>query len=322
LVDAQVNGYAGVDFNADPAGWTGEAFHTVRSAMRARGVVAAAVTFVTAEPDRLVARARRWAELVDADEDLARFFPRLHLEGPFLSPVTGPRGAHRLECCTTPLAQPDLVDRFQDACGGRLALLTLAPEVDGALAEIARWARRGVCVSIGHTQATGEQVDRAVEAGARMSTHLGNGSGQVLPRVDNYVQYQLACDALHAGLIADGQHMPLTTLKNFIRAKTPARSVLVTDAILAAEMPPGRYESCGRPIEVTAAGRVQVPGEANLAGSALTLDRAVLNVARHCGVPWEQAWAMASTQPAELLGLGTPPEVTVTVEADRFRLQE
>ena len=321
LVDLQVNGYAGFDFNGDPAEWTAEAFGRVRQAMAGRGVSACLITLAGNDPTRFVARARRYAELVRADPDLAAFFPKLHVEGPFLSPVDGPRGAHRPEDCRTPEQMPDLIDRVAEACDGRVGIVTIAPELPGAVELIRRCASQGICVGIGHTDATPEQIDRAIDAGARMSTHLGNGSHQMLPRLDNYMQYQLAADRLHASFIADGHHMPFSTLKNFLRAKTLARSVLVTDAVVPAEMPPGRYTSGGRTVELTPAGRVSVPGQANLAGSALTLDRAVVNVCLHCGAGFEAAWAMASTQPAALAGLNPPPPVTVAVTPEGFARQ-
>lgn len=318
LIDLQVNGYAGFDFNAEPSDWGADALQRVRSAMARRGVVACLPTLTTDAPERMVARAARYAELVEADDALAAFYPKLHVEGPFLSPDEGPRGAHPPEHCRAPDDLPDLVDRLFEAAAGRVGIVTVAPELPGALDVIARCARAGVCPAIGHTQASAEQIDAAIDAGARMSTHLGNGSHQMLPRLDNYVQYELAADRLYASFIADGHHIPFTTLKSFLRAKTIERSVLVTDAVMPAELPPGEYVSEGRTVVVTPAGRVSIPGQANLAGSALTLDRAVINVCLHCDVAFEDAWRMASTQPAALAGLETPPSVTVSVTREGF----
>jgi len=317
LVDMQVNGYAGLDFNGDPAAWSAERFSEVAGAMARRGVVAAAVTLITDDSQAMIARAERYRRIVESDARLAASFPLLHLEGPFISPVEGPRGAHPKEYCRLPAAMPDLIDRLQDASGGRVGVVTLAPELPGAIELVARLAEAGVCVGIGHTQAGREAIDEAVAAGAKLSTHLGNGSHQDLPRLDNYVQAQLADDRLLASFIADGHHMPFGTLKNFIRAKTPARSILVTDAISAAEMPPGAYQLSGERVLVEPDGRCAVPGKAHLAGSTLTLDRAVMNVARHCGVGFQEAWRMASGHPAGLLGL-TPPEVTVEITERGF----
>ena len=151
-----------------------------------------------------------------------------------------------------------------------------------------------------------------------MSTHLGNGSHLMLPRLDNYVQRQLAEDSLYASFIADGHHMPLTTLKNFIRAKTPGLSILVTDAMAAAEIGEGEYRMGGELVMVSKDGMVAKPGATCLAGSVLTLDRAVINVTLHCGVMFSQAWAMASSNPAQIAGLPEPLQVTVKIAEAGF----
>jgi len=316
LIDLQCNGYLGLTFTGDPADCTPEKMHEIRSAMRRRGVLAALVTLTTDKPEPMIARARHYGELVAADAELAATFPKLHIEGPFISPVEGPVGAHRVHCCAVPAELPDLIDRINDASGGRVGIVTLAPELPGAVDLTARLAAGGICVAIGHTDASAEAIDAAVRAGAKMSTHLGNGSHQMLPRLDNYVQHQLADDRLHAGFIADGHHVPFATLKNFLRAKTFARSVLVTDAMMAAELGPGTYASGPGTVVVAPNGRAARPGQPNLAGSTLTLDRAVVNACLHCDVPFEQAWAMASTRPAALVDLDPPETVTVTVSAE------
>lgn len=318
LVDLQVNGYAGFDFNSDPATWTAGDFRAVGLAMRRRGVGVAFPTFITDDTTRLIARARQYARLIEHDSELSEMFPRLHIEGPFISREDGPRGAHPLAFCTVPSENADFLEHIQDASGGRIGILTLAPELPGAIDLIARAAGMGICVAIGHTAADADTLTRAVSAGARLSTHLGNGSHQVLPRLDNYVQQQLADDRLYASFIADGHHIPFTTLKNFIRAKTPERCVLITDAIAAADAGPGQYMLGGEKVVVTEDLRVSKPGQPNLAGSALTLDRAVLHTAHFCDVTFDQAWQMASQHPAALVGLDPLPEVSVRITKEGF----
>lgn len=318
LVDLQVNGTAGFDFNSSPAGWSAEAFHRVRQALHRRGILMALPTLITGDADGMVARARRYSQIIAEDPRLAEAFPKLHIEGPFIAPDDGPRGAHPRQYCRTPLELPHLLDRLLEASGGRIAILTLAPELPGALELIAEAAERGICPALGHTQATAAQIAAAVDAGARMATHLGNGSHMTLPRLDNYVQAQLADDRLWGCFIGDGHHMPFTTLKNFIRAKTVEQSILVSDATAAADMGPGRYVLAGMEVEVSPSLRVSKPGEPNLAGSALTLDRAVFQVARNCAVSFEEAWAMASANPARAIGLGVPAEVLVAISPQGF----
>ena len=145
----------------------------------------------------------------------------------------------------------------------------------------------------------------AVDAGATMCTHLGNGPRAMIPRLDNYTTRQLADDRLVAGFIADGHHIPFPTLKNFLRAKEVQRSFLVTDAVSCADLPPGEYGSGEDAVRLCPDGAVRLPGTPYLAGSALTLDRAILNVTAHCGVSLEDAWRMASVQPARLARLWT-----------------
>ena len=318
LVDLQLNGYAGFDFNSPASHWSAEALFRVRDALGRRGVAVALPTLITDDAARMVERARAYRSLVEGWAELATTFPALHVEGPFISPEDGPRGAHPLAHCRTPAQLPDLYERLMEASGGRLGIFTLAPELPGATALIRAMTAAGTRVAIGHTNAGERELNDAVEAGAVLSTHLGNGSHQTLPRHANYVQVQLADDRLTASFIADGHHLPWYALKNFLRAKGWERSILVTDAIAAADAPPGRYRLGEEEVEVSAELRVSKPGQPNLAGSALTLDRAVVNVALRCGVPFAEAWEMASVRPAALLGIEAPEEVLVRVSGSGF----
>ena len=320
LLDAQVNGTAGFNFNVEPAQWTADTLHELRSVFLHLGISVIIPTFVTGDPEQMIVRARRYAELLAADAELAGFIPRLHIEGPFISPQDGPRGAHPEAYCIEPADFPDLIARLREASGERIGIVTLAPELRGAIDLIRRCSEAGICVAIGHSQTSTRELREAVDAGARMSTHLGNGSHQQLPRLDNYIQAQLAEDRLTASFIADGHHMPLTTLKNFLRAKTLANSVLVSDAMEAATLGPGEYEFGGRTAIVRQDGRVFRRGEDNLAGSSATLDACVVNACLHCDVTFEEAWTMASITPARLLGLDVPEEITVRVTREGFEM--
>lgn len=319
LVDLQVNGYAGIDFNGAADVFTPETFHMIREKMGARGVLVSLPTFITASPARLEANCRAYAKLVESDGELAAAFPKLHIEGPFISSVEGPRGAHPLEHAINPADAPDLMARLQEASGGRLGIVTLAPELPGALDLIA-WCRpQGIVPAAGHTNATAAEIRAGVEAGLLMSTHLGNGSHQMLPRMDNYLQAQLAEDALFASFIADGHHVPFFTLKNFIRAKRFEKTVLVSDAIMAADCGPGRYQLGDFEVEVSETLRCTKVGHAGLAGSALTMDLGVINTTLHTDASFEEAWTMASVRPAALAGVPTPSEITVEIDAHGFR---
>jgi N-acetylglucosamine-6-phosphate deacetylase len=228
--------------------------------------------------------------------------PGIHVEGPFISPVDGPRGAHPPRHVRPP--DWDEFQRLQDAAGGRIRILTLSPEYEGSAALIRRVADAGVIVSIGHTAATPEQVRAAVDAGATMSTHLGNGSHALIPRHHNYVWAQLADDRLTAGLIVDGHHLPPEVVKTFLRAKTPARCVLVSDVSGLAGLPPGRHRSEMCDLEILPDGKLVVAGQSEvLAGASAPLGTCVANVLRFGEVSLAEAIAMAATQPARLLGV-------------------
>src|SRR5687767_2117449 len=215
LVDLQVNGFAGFDLNgSEPSpAIVGE----LMRALRAGGVTTFLPTVVTADEAAIEERIRVIAAAVDGDPAVARAVAGIHLEGPFISPVDGPRGAHP----AAHVRPPDwgLFERWQRVAGGRIRIITLAPEWPGGLDFIARCRASGVIAAIGHTAATPEQVRAAVVAGARLATHLGNGAHAMLPRHPNYLWEQLAADDLWASVIADGFHLPAAVLKVVLRVK-------------------------------------------------------------------------------------------------------
>jgi N-acetylglucosamine-6-phosphate deacetylase len=297
--DLQVNGFAGIDFNRPNV--SHEQLDAADTALRRTGVTRWLPTLITAPLESFIACARvlaRWRSPAMLG---------IHAEGPYLSP-TEARGAH-------PPAhlRPASVDDFrrrQDAAEGRIVLVTLAPEVAGALELIAYLVAAGVRVAIGHSNAAPETIREAVRAGATLSTHLGNGCAPGLPRHPNLLWEQLAADELQACFIVDGHHLPAATLKAMVRAKTSARAILVTDATAAAAAPPGRYTLGGLEIERDGAGRVTLPAEGKLAGSSLTLDQAVGRAVRETGLPIEEVLAMASVRPAAAMGVAAAGRVT------------
>jgi N-acetylglucosamine-6-phosphate deacetylase len=304
FVDLQVNGFAGVDFT-DPAISPERVLHAV-SAIEATGVTRFLPTLITSSFEDFSFCARTLARA--AHHAIAG----LHMEGPYISAEDGPRGAHVRD-----LIRPADVDDFrrrQDAAEGRIRLVTLAPESPGALRLVEHLVAAGVRVAIGHTAASPAQIADAVRAGVTLSTHLGNGCAQMLPRHPNVIWEQLGEDRLLASFIVDGHHLPPATVKAMIRAKTPLRSILVTDAIAAAGMPPGTYTLGRQRVELDAAGRVAAPGASHLAGSALRMNVAVGNAVRFTGLALEDVVAMASTRPAEYLGIRTAG--TVVAEWD------
>ncbi|MPY88012.1 MAG: N-acetylglucosamine-6-phosphate deacetylase [Luteitalea sp.] len=310
FVDLQVNGFAGIDFN-DP-GCTPDDLQRALDAIVRTGVTRCLPTLITSSLDRFTACARLIAR------HPSRVIAGLHMEGPYISPADGARGAHPLEH-VAPASRDDF-ERRQEAAEGRIVLVTLAPEVPGALALIEHLSAAGIRVALGHTVAEPQQIADAVRAGATLSTHLGNGCPLTLPRHPNVIWEQLAADALVASLIVDGHHLPPSTVKVMVRAKSPERTILVTDAVAPAASPPGQYWVSGMRIELDANGRVSKPGSRMLAGSALLMPQAIGNVVRFTDLAIDRVLRMASDQPAAYIGVRPAGRVTMVWDADEHRL--
>jgi N-acetylglucosamine-6-phosphate deacetylase len=298
LLDLQVNGFAGHDFNAPDV--TPADVVAVAESLVAAGVTAFCPTVITASHAALVTSLGAIATACATSPLAGERILGIHLEGPYLSPEDGPRGAHPRAHVRLP--DWDEFTRLQAASGGRIRMITLAPELPGALEFIARARQAGVIVALGHHQANRAQLLAAVEAGASLSTHLGNGCHALLPRHDNYLWEQLAHDGLSASIIVDGHHLPPAVVRTIFRTKGAARLILVSDAVAAAGLPPGRHRAFGAEVEVRADGSVHLAGTPYLAGSGLRLWEAVPNVMRMAGATFAEAIQMATANPAALLG--------------------
>jgi len=302
LFDLQVNGFGGIDFNGRDL--TAEDVTDALERMRLTGVTRCLPTLITSSFDDFATNVR---VLTSVDHPA---IAGIHMEGPYVSPSDGARGAHSAAHVID--ASIDDFKRRQDAARGTIALVTLAPEVPGALALVEHLVAAGVRVAIGHTAATPEQLRDGIAAGATIATHLGNGCPQMLPRHPNVIWELLAADDVCASVIADGHHLPPSTLKSIVRAKGVGRTILVTDAISAAGTGANRRQfTIGDVVcELAADGRVSLPGTPYLAGSSLTLDRAIANTVRTTGLPIETVIPMATTIPAGCLGM-TPAGTVV-----------
>ena len=297
LIDLQVNGYAGVDFN--DADLSAEALDHALTAMRLAGVGLCLPTLITATDENLAARFAALDRAVANSRLGPIMVPGFHLEGPFLNPSPASAGCHPAAAMGP--ARPEMLARWQAGLRRPILLVTLAPEVAGAVDFIRVARAQGRLVALGHTLAGAAAIGAAVAAGAGLSTHLGNALSGPVHKFVNPLTAQLAEDGLCASFIADGIHIPPAALKVFLRAKGLARSMLVTDGTAAAAMPAGMYRLARMPIERMADGSVRIPGGATLAGSALCLDQAVRNLVhwRLAGV--REAVALASERPADFL---------------------
>jgi N-acetylglucosamine-6-phosphate deacetylase len=292
-VDIQVNGFAGVDYNSPTA--PHEEIARSIQVLYSTGVTRFYPTVITGSPDGMLASI---ANLSKAKDVLAEgeAMDGFHVEGPHISPDDGPRGAHPRQWVRPP--DLDEFHRWQDAARGRIRLVTLAPEWPEAPRYIHAVAQAGVQVSIGHTNATAQQIADAVSAGASMSTHLGNGAHGVMRRHPNYIWEQMAEDRLMASFIVDGIHLPTSFLRVALRGKTVARSVLVTDASSPAACAPGRYQLGEQQVDLTADNRVVLAGQDRLAGSALRMDRGIEKLMQLGGLSLADAVRLATTNAA------------------------
>ncbi|CAG7595824.1 N-acetylglucosamine-6-phosphate deacetylase [Paenibacillus solanacearum] len=323
LVDLQLNGYRAMDFNAHPipSGTT----HNVTRALWNEGVTAYYPTVITGSDERIASAVAAIASEAEEDPVTKSCVAGIHLEGPFISPEDGARGAHDKAYVKAP--DWDLMQRWQEAARGLIRIVTVSPEWPEAPDFIRRCADAGIVVSVGHTNATPEQIRSAAEAGATMVTHFGNGAHPVLPRHPNYLWEQLASDPLWACVIADGFHLPDAVLK-VVRKVKEERMLLVSDAVSLSGMPPGAYDMpVGGQVVLTEEGRLHLAHDPRLlAGSAQLLPWGISHLIRKGICDLADAWDAASVHPAAKLGLpsakglqaGAPADVAVMEWDGRF----
>ena len=296
-IDLQVNGFAGFDLNVatvTPA----DVCAMVRALWRV-GTGFLCPTVVTASVGAMSHSLRAIVEACKADALVAHAVLGIHLEGPYISAEDGPRGAHPLEHVRAP--DWDEFQRWQDIAEGQISIVTLAPEKKNAIPFIEKLVANGIVVALGHTNASAADIQAAIDVGAKLSTHLGNGAHALIQRHPNYIWEQLGADDLWASLIVDGHHLPPSVAKSMMRAKTLDRCVLVSDAVALAGMAPGTYQFAGKSVELTAERCVRLVGTEYLAGSAIELARGIENSVRFAGISLEEAVSLATLQPMRLL---------------------
>lgn len=299
LIDLQVNGYSGFDVNDDLL--TEATIVSLVEAQLSVGVTCFAPTIISAPEEKICRALRVIASARNRDPRAAACIPFVHVEGPHISPLDGYRGAHDRDSVRPPSF--DEFKRWQDVSDGLVGLITMSPHYEESSSYIGAVRERGVHVAIGHTHATPEQIVRAVDAGARLSTHLGNGIALEIPRHHNPLWAQLSNDRLTASFIADGHHLPPDVLKTMLRAKGLQRSVLVSDTVALAGMSPGAYTTpVGGRVDLREDGRLCLSGTELLAGATASLAQCVGNVVRSFGIPLHQALEMVTATPGQYVG--------------------
>jgi N-acetylglucosamine-6-phosphate deacetylase len=296
--DIQTNGRWGISFS-DP-GLTVDQVAEIVQAQAELGTARLCPTLITAPRADLRHGVRTLAQACAAEPEIAARVTGIHLEGPYISEVDGYRGAHPLGA----VRDPDWSEfqSLQDAADGRIALITLAPERPGAIGFIEKVVQSGVVVALGHTAADGATLRAAVAAGARLSTHLGNGIVAMLPRHPNPIWDQAALDYLSASFIADGHHLDRAVLRVLVRAKGAERVILVSDASPLAGLPPGRYGEWA----VDPSGKIVVAGTPYLAGSNQGLEVGLNVLLGATDLTLAEAIATVTRNPARLLDRPQP----------------
>lgn len=325
LIDLQINGYMGVDFSDQNL--TSEALQKAVESLWKQGITTILPTVITASQESLL-KSFSLLSAASVNPKVAASIPGFHLEGPYISPEKGYRGAHLEKY----IRKPDWNEfsALQKASGNRIRLITLAPEAEEVIPFIQNCKKEGVVVSLGHHNGNAEQIEKAADAGAILSTHLGNGCANTIDRHNNPLWPQLADDRLSVTMIVDGFHLNKQEVQTFYKAKGVDRTILVSDALDLAGMPPGEYIRGERKVLLTS-DVVKFPEENVLAGAASPVTACVTNMMRFTGCSLGQAIQMASTNPARLMAFSNLGElapgkradlILFTIENDKIVIQK
>ncbi|EGF24332.1 hypothetical protein [Rhodopirellula baltica] len=297
-VDLQVNGYAGVDFNGNELS-TEQVKHAC-DVMRSHEVDRCLATVITDSMNAMCARISRIVDAIEADDEVAKTIAGIHVEGPFLSPLDGYAGAHPKSEIRA--ATIDDAERLLDAGRGHVRLVTLAPEQDPN-GITTRWLHeRGIIVAAGHTNASLDELDVAIDSGLSMFTHLGNACPSSIPRHDNIVQRVLSrASRLSISFIADGFHIPMMALGNYLQCVPDKNIVIVSDAISAAGLGPGTYALAGQNVHVDDDGAAWAECRTHFAGCATSVQTMAEKLRQELKIDEARIRAWTQTNPARLL---------------------
>jgi N-acetylglucosamine-6-phosphate deacetylase len=302
FIDIQVNGYRGIDYVSGAL--DAEQVRELVLLLAASGVTKHFATVTSAEKQRILRSIEVIRSAAEQDAAVGRGVAGIHIEGPFISRESGARGTHDASV----LRNPDLEEfsRWQQAAGDLLKVITLAPELPGAIEFIREITAAGVAAAIGHTAASPEIIAEAVSAGAVLSTHLGNGSNLMIPRLKNYLWAQLASDDMYASIITDSHHLGPDVIKVIHRAKGSGRLILVSDVSPFGGYPKGVYTWGNVTVEVFEDGHIGLPGTELLSGAAHLLDWDIVQFMRAAGVSLCEALSLCTDNPRRLFRLSHP----------------
>tara|TARA_R110002050_G_scaffold107424_2_gene217821 strand:- start:13761 stop:14978 length:1218 start_codon:yes stop_codon:yes gene_type:complete len=315
LIDVQINGFMGVDFSGPDL--TVEGIRKATKALWKVGVTTYFPTIITSDFKRMK---KNFAILAQAQKDpeIGASIPGFHLEGPYISPLPGFRGAHLEKYIKNP--DWEEFQELQRAANNGIKLITLAPELEGAIPFIRNCVANGIIVALGHHNGSAKDIERAIDAGAKMATHLGNGCANEINRHHNPLWPQLADDRITPSIIADGFHLTKEEVRSFYKVKGPNKTILVSDALDLAGLPPGEYTRGERTLLLTP-NVVKLPKENVLAGAASPISACVGVIMDYTQCTLKDAIQMASTNPAELFSLNDLGEIGQGKRADLILFQ-
>jgi len=293
-VDLQVNGYGGVDFNQDDL--TQEMLEVACARLEADGVGGILATIITDTLEQMQLRLVNLARFRASSDVCRRMIAGIHIEGPFINPAQGYRGAHPADAICP--ATEDVMKKLLEAAGGLTKLVTLAPEQDAGFKVIGMLAKAGVVISAGHCDPAIDQLRGAIDAGLTLFTHLGNGCPMQMHRHDNIIQRALSLsDRLWTMFIADGVHVPFFALKNYLKVVGIDRAIVVTDAIAPAGLGPGRYKLARWDLVIGRDMVARAPDGSHFVGSGITMKQSIENLIAGVGLKPEQAIRLVSENP-------------------------
>jgi N-acetylglucosamine-6-phosphate deacetylase len=298
LIDNQINGYANIDFSGNSL-IQGDIIKAAKAVWK-EGVTTFLPTLISNSHEKLIKNFNILGEALQNNEQLRESVPGFHLEGPYISPEEGFRGCHPVQHIRKPSWEE--FTEYQKASGGRIIQVTIAPELDGATEFIKLCTQNGIIVAIGHTNASAEVINNAVENGVRLTTHLGNGCANLIHRHRNPIWPQLANDLLTPSIIADGQHLLPEEIRVFYKVKGPDNIILTSDVVYLAGMAPGKYTFMESEVILTTEGMLLNAKENCLAGASFPLKKGVENMMNFTGCSVTRAIDMASAIVARFYG--------------------
>lgn len=312
FTDMQVNGYMGIDYSGDDLSEDGILY--LINKLSLSGTLKHVPTIITNSEERITKNLKIISAACKKNPIIRDAIVGIHIEGPFISPKDGPRGAH------DPLYVRELdieeVKRWQRAAEGLIKIVTIAPEKKGAVEFTKEVSRMGINVAIGHAEPSEDEIMKVVDAGATLSTHLGNGSSAMLPRLTNHIWIQTAEDRLKAGIISDGFHLPSSVVKTIYRTKGIDNIVLVSDVALLGGMKPGLAKWGNIDVEICQDGHLNLAGTSLLAGAGHLLDWDLVKFMNFTGAPLHEAIKTVTVNPNQILGIGNNKGYEVGDKAD------